>query len=344
MTKYRERMPRTRSVSKEDKRNDSSKKQSTKSAKHDNESRSAATAQKLASLKVKSTKIMKRKLQENEDLEQTQALQAPVACEKIKKSRIKKSAKEASGGPSTSLNSTNSKASNDRFVPYGYERSTRVEFNEDGQVLTMSVDENQTAELPSEQDAEVPADTDEIDMVDYDEDDYDHEVSFKDTTADTDPQSNESSDEEEQVTSDKDEDSQQSNHMQVDRRRKMLELDQEIKVKFRELKSMMQETGLESVAAEAEEVFRLADKDKGTNKNVNSNKIKARKTKPSLNNSRLNCRMLTTKSCCHEHIIEGSIWYSDSRHCRHKYSAITFKTNIPCKYSIKITYIKSNIK
>ena len=65
------------------------------------------------------------------------------------------------------------------MIPYGYERSTRVEFQEDGQVITMTVDQD---EEENSQGGNNSLYNDTIDAVDYEDDEYDQEVSFKENS------------------------------------------------------------------------------------------------------------------------------------------------------------------
>ena len=240
-------MPKTRSISKEDKRSDNSRRKSLNTANLSTDHESGSNVSPAAQ-ETKRSKTTKRKSVGNTDAIDSNAEIATCKTRKITKGKTSKASK-----------------SNDKdwMVPFSYEKTTWVEFIEDGNRMSMSVDDNSITNSAStgQPNKEVSDEEENEDLVDYEDDDYDQEVSFKDTTINSDDESTVSSEIKQEgeyssgVRSMEEEENRQTN--EADRWRKMLELDQEIKVKFRELKSIMEEGGLQGAAKEADEVFRL---------------------------------------------------------------------------------------
>ena len=154
-----------------------------------------------------------------------------------------------------------------QMVLYGYENPTRVEFQENNEVVTLSVDQGDN----------VFPETEYEEIMDYkdDETEADPEVSFKEV------RSNDCTTSEAETSEDETENEDESNETysieelsEVNQRRRMMELNQEMKTRLIELQTMMTKEGLSDLAEEAAKTLKLIEK--GMNKNINSNQSSQR--------------------------------------------------------------------
>ena len=192
--------------------------------------------------------------------------------------REKRSRKEKAKDRSEQQTADEAASTSNRLIAYGYENPTTVEFNEDGEVIAMSVqpNENQTSQQNYDPGAEV----------DYedDEDQPDNEVSFKNSQS-TSRSEQSSSDEEDEghlegyYTDDDDstpQESQQVSQMvtyEQPKRKTLTEIDREMKVKLQELHSLMAHSGMDESAREIARSLRTLEQGMHENVNGNSNKL-----------------------------------------------------------------------
>ena len=166
------------------------------------------------------------------------------------------------------------------LIAHGYEKSTTVEFTEDNEVITMSIDQGED-------------DYSEGEQVDYEDDEEeDHEVSFRDDRHENDassesedscgdnddyPSQSQSTEEGYQLNRGKSSSKPVKNMTEQERQVKMMELNQEMKDKLIKLQNMMKQGGgMDNSVKEAAKVIEYLSEGRNgydsSNLNTNRNK------------------------------------------------------------------------
>ena len=103
---------------------------------------------------------------------ETTAPSSPVLAARISKPK-KARKKEAQSSQDSESTGTSAESNVDRIIPYGYENLTQVHFEEEQQVILITVEQDNNSYTQSENE------------VDYEDDDDDNKVSFNHTQYET---------------------------------------------------------------------------------------------------------------------------------------------------------------